>query len=219
MKLYYSPLACSLATRIVLAEAGRDATFMRVDPATKTTADGRDFRQVHPLGLVPTLETDDGSILSENFAVLIHAAQGTPLAAPAQAGELRRWLGFIGTELHKGVFSVFFDPAANDAVRDYALNNSGPRLSLLDEHLQGRQFLLDDFSAADAYLLTILNWAQVTPIDLQPWPAVRAYLERGLSRPSVRDAIALELPLYLEERQRHRERRAAPAPSPSPASP
>ena len=35
MDLYFSPLACSMATRIALYEAGVDATYLEVDPRTK----------------------------------------------------------------------------------------------------------------------------------------------------------------------------------------
>ena len=35
MDLYFSPLACSLATRIALYEAGASANYLEVDPKTK----------------------------------------------------------------------------------------------------------------------------------------------------------------------------------------
>ena len=65
MDLYFSPLACSLATRIALYEAGAAANYLEVDPKTKVVQkDGSDFREVNPLGLVPTLRTDDGLVLT-----------------------------------------------------------------------------------------------------------------------------------------------------------
>ena len=71
MDLYFSPLACSLATRIALYEAGTEANYLEVDPKTKVVQkDGSDFRAVNPLGLVPTLRTDDGTVLTENAAIL-----------------------------------------------------------------------------------------------------------------------------------------------------
>src|SRR6184192_2796211 len=58
MDLYFSPLACSLATRIALYEAGAEANYLEVDPKTKVVQkDGSDFRAVNPLGLVPTLRS------------------------------------------------------------------------------------------------------------------------------------------------------------------
>ena len=43
MNLYFSPLACSLATRIALYEAEAQAQFTQVDTRSKRVADGTDF--------------------------------------------------------------------------------------------------------------------------------------------------------------------------------
>ena len=81
MDLYFSPLACSLATRIALYEAGADANYLEVDPKTKVVQnDGSDFCAVNPLGLVPTLRTDDGMVLTENAAILQYVADRFPNA-------------------------------------------------------------------------------------------------------------------------------------------
>src|SRR5947209_7282758 len=48
--LYFSPLACSMATRICLYEFGIDAQYVQVDTKTKLTQDGADFRAINPLG-------------------------------------------------------------------------------------------------------------------------------------------------------------------------
>ena len=64
MDLYFSPLAGSLAARIALYEAGADARFIEVDSETKRTSDGSDFAEIYPLGLVPLLRLDDGSLLT-----------------------------------------------------------------------------------------------------------------------------------------------------------
>src|SRR5690242_20157818 len=79
MNLYFSPLACSMATRIALYEAGAGAGYLEVDPVTKRVqADGSDFYAVNPLGLVPTLRTDEGTILTENAAILQYVAEQFP---------------------------------------------------------------------------------------------------------------------------------------------
>ena len=84
MDLYFSPLACSLATRIALYEAGAEANYLEVDPKTKVVQnDGSDFRSVNPLGLVPTLRTDDGLVLTENAAILQYVADRFPNAGIA----------------------------------------------------------------------------------------------------------------------------------------
>jgi glutathione S-transferase len=74
------------------------------------------------------------------------------------------------------------------------------RLAYLDRRLAGREFLLDRFSVADAYLATVLNWTQATPeIDVAAYPNVKAYLERMRQRPSVTAALGLEVPLFRAE--------------------
>ena len=69
MDLYFSPMACSLASRISLYEAGaKDVQFVEVDPKTKRTMAGTNYFEIYPLGLVPYLRLEDGSALSENAA-------------------------------------------------------------------------------------------------------------------------------------------------------
>jgi glutathione S-transferase len=59
MELFFSPMACSLASRTVLYEAGAEACFTQVDKA-KRTQDGRDYWQINPMGQVPALRTPQG---------------------------------------------------------------------------------------------------------------------------------------------------------------
>jgi glutathione S-transferase len=211
MDLYFSPLACSLATRISFYEAGAEANFIEVDPKTKEVRkDGSDFRKVNPLGLVPTLRTDDGTVLTENAAILQYVADHFPKAGIATApgmerSKLHQWLCFIGTELHKGLFVPLLDKKASPEVKAYVLEKNLSRLDYLENYLEGREYLLDHFSVADAYLVTIINWTMATPpIELAKWPAVKAYYERLRARPSIAKAIAEEFELYKAEVARHK---------------
>jgi glutathione S-transferase len=206
MDLYFSPLACSMATRVALYEAGAEANYLEVDPPTKRVLnDGSDFRAVNPIGLVPTLRTDDGVVLTENAAILQYVADRFPQSGlGASAGiertRLHQWLCFIGTELHKGLFVPLLDRKASQEAKAYALEKNLSRLDYLDKYLKGREFLLDHFSVADAYLVTVINWAVATPqIELATWPNVKAYHERLRQRPSIAKAIAEEFELYKAE--------------------
>jgi glutathione S-transferase len=209
MELYFSPMACSLASRISLYEAGaNDARFIEVDPKTKRTLSDEDYLQIYPLGLVPLVRLDDGSLLSENAAILQYIAARYPQAELAprddiERARLQQWLCFIGTELHKGLFIPLFDQKAPDGTRVHTLKKYESRLNYLDNHLTGREFLLDRFSVADAYLYTILNWTAPTRVDLTPWPAIKAYHERLQKRPSVAKAFQEEFALYRAELARH----------------
>jgi glutathione S-transferase len=208
VKLYYSPLACSLASRIALYEAGAEAVFIEVDPLTKTTSDGADFRAINPLGLVPTLVIEDGSTLTENAAVLQYIAERFPSAslAPRDAvGRMRlhQWLSFIGTELHKGLYSPLLSTSAPEGAKTFALSKAPSRLSWLATMLEGREYALGSFSIADAYLFAILNWSSVTPVDLKPWTTITSYQRRLRARPSVARAFSEEIQLFTQEQARH----------------
>jgi glutathione S-transferase len=71
MELYFAPLACSMSARIALAEAGAAIDLAEVDThAGRIVATGDDYRAVNPLGYVPALRLDDGTVLTENSAIL-----------------------------------------------------------------------------------------------------------------------------------------------------
>ena len=211
MDLYFSPLACSLATRIAFYEAGAEAKYLEVDPKTKKVLeDGSDFHKVNPLGLVPTLRTDDGTVLTENAAILQYVADHFPTAGIAagpgmERSRLHQWLCFIGTELHKGLFVPLLDKKAGPEVKEWVLAKNLSRLDYLENYLKGRDYLLDHFSVADAYLVTVINWTIATPpVELAKWPTVKAYYERLRARPSIAKAIAEEFELYKAEVARHK---------------
>jgi glutathione S-transferase len=208
MELFFMPLACSMATRISLYEANADATFVYVDGKTKLTDRGEDYRAINPLCLVPTIRTDDGEVIMENAAVLQWIAERYPAAAlgPADAPSrtrLRQWLSFIATELHMKL-QVLLDRSAPDGAKRYALDKLPARLSFVDRHLADREHLLDRFTVADALLVTVLHWTIVTPVKLDEWPSLSAYVGRLRDRPSVARALAEETPMYLREQQTRR---------------
>lgn len=195
MKLYFSPGACSLASHIALLEAGLPFATERVDLGKKVTASGADFRAVNPNGYVPALELDGGGVLTEGPAILQFIADQAPGAQlmPA-AGTVERyrvigWLNFIGTELHKN-FSPLFNKAASEDMRTAGRTNLAHRFGYVARMLEGRAYLAgDQFSVADAYLFTVVNWSGFVGFDLSDWPLLQAHLARIAARPAVQQAL------------------------------
>jgi len=173
--------------------------------------DDSDFYAVNPLGYVPVVRTDDGVVLTENSAILQYVAEqlsasGIGARPGIERSKLQQWLCFIGTELHKGLFTPLLGKNVPAEVKSYTLEKYLSRLDYLDKHLKGREFLLDHFSVADAYLTTVLNWSIATPmIDFAKYPAVKDYLERMKRRPAVAKALAEEFELYKAEIARHKQ--------------
>jgi glutathione S-transferase len=206
VKLYFSPMACSMASRILFYEVGAAAEFVRVDPKTKKLPDGSDYLALNPMGMVPMLVDDDGWQLLENTAILPwiasrHAESGLQPSDPRAAAKVQQWLGFINSELHKAVFIALLSPTADNVIKEDARRLAQRRMDVLDAHLSKSRYLVDSFSAADAYLATVLSWAPHCGIDLARWPHVEKYWTHIAQRPSVDRALKEEWTLYSLERR------------------
>ncbi|WP_306030172.1 glutathione S-transferase N-terminal domain-containing protein [Stappia sp. MMSF_3263] len=91
MKLFYYPGACSLADHIALIEAGLAYRLVGID-REKRTEDGRDFLALNPKGYIPTIEMDDGTILTENQVILTYIAEESGKLLPED--RMLRWRTF-----------------------------------------------------------------------------------------------------------------------------
>ena len=203
MDLYFAPLSCSLATRIALYELDLPAAFHEVTLSTKRlTDDQSDYLAINPKGQVPALRTSSGAILTEGSAVLQYVAdldpehRLAPLPGTFERSLLQQWLNYISTEIHKAVFFTLFNPASPPEAKAFARDILlPPRYDYLVRHLAQRDYVLDTFSVADAYLVTSLNWAAPAGVDLSAWPVLQAYHARIAQRPAVARAIGEELAL------------------------
>jgi glutathione S-transferase len=198
MKLYYSPGACSLSPHIALKEAGLPFDLVKVDLKAKKLEDGRDYNTVNPKGQVPALGLDNGDLLTEGAVIVQMIADSAPQKnlAPAQgSGErykLQEWLNFIASELHKN-FSPMFQPALSDDTKAFFKTRLEGKFKYIDQALAGRDYLMgSQFTVPDAYLFTMLAWAERMGIDISGLPNLVAYKARVAARPKVQEALAAE---------------------------
>lgn len=195
MKLYYSPGACSLAPHIVLHEGGFTFDVEKVDLKSHRTESGKDYYAVNPKGYVPALTLDGGETLTEGVAINLHLAgqkQGAKLAPASGSVEYARmveWMVFISTELHK-TFSPLFSGIGED-VKNVFRNNLAKRFEYVSKELGKKKYLMgEQFTLPDAYLFTILRWANNMKIDVAP--NLREYHDRVAARPKVQEALKME---------------------------
>ncbi|MET4802773.1 glutathione binding-like protein [Bradyrhizobium sp. LB11.1] len=202
LQLYFSPMACSLASRIALMEAGLDARYHQVHLGTKKVADDdSDFRGISSKGAVPVLVLDNGEQLTESAAVLQYIADAKPerglAPRPGEADRyrLQEWLSFIGAEIHKAfLFPTFW--YKDDASLAKPRARIAQTLSVPAAHLADREFLVGQrFTVADAHLTWALLLLRAAGVDIAQWPSLSAYLARMQARPTVREAIATEMAL------------------------
>lgn len=200
MKLYYSAGACSLGAHIVLMESGLPFQAVKADIRNKlVTDDGVDYTKLNPVGYVPTLTLDDGTVLTEFAAIVQYVADQVPekhLAPPNGTMDryrLQSWLSFVATEIHKTVFSIVFNAAMPEGAKKIALQKAGPRLAFIDAALSRNEYLLGrTFSVPDAYCFAAMRWAAPTGLDLAPYPHIGAFMSRMRARPAVQEALRVE---------------------------
>lgn len=198
MKLYYMPGACSLAAHIVANEAGLSPELVKVDGKTKQTDNNDDFLAINPHGYVPALVTQDGDVLTEAQLVVQYLADQKPESGlmPASGNMARyrvqQWLAFISSELHKS-FGVFFKPGATDEAKAASSAHLTKRFTHVDAQLAGKTYLTGDtFTAADAYLWTILGWTRFTGFDLSSFANIQKFMSTVAARPAVQKSLKAE---------------------------
>jgi glutathione S-transferase len=198
MKLYLAPGACSLAVHIALREVGATFDIVTVDLARHTLPDGSDYRTISPRGYVPLLELGDGSRHTEAAALLQHVADtDAKQALIGSHGSARRlavieWLAYVASELHKGFSPWLWHKETAESTRQSVKARLAEHFAELNALLGQRDFLAGEYSVADAYAYTILNWTNFLGLPLTAYPQLRAYMARVAARPAVRAALAAE---------------------------
>lgn len=191
MKLYFSPGACGLASQMILREAGLKFELVKVDLASKTYGEGKDFNAVNPKGYIPVLEFDSGERLTEGAAILQWVADQVPEKnLIPKAGTMERyraieWLNYIATEVHKSFSPLFGAMKAKEEVPERMISTLLRRLSYVNEQLSKTPYLMgEQFTVADAYLYNVARWARVMKVDISEMKGLVAFLERVSERPS-----------------------------------
>lgn len=197
MKLYWFPGACSQAPHIIAREAGVPIEFVKVDPKRGTTETGDDYRKKNPLGLVPLLELDDGTLLTEAAVLVQYLSDLKPAAGLMAAhGTLARVqqqsrLNFIATEVHKS-FRPLIKGGPPDA-QSYALDLLPPAFDVVASWLVGREWLTGSaFGVVDAYFSVVFGWTRFIKYDTTRWPSLVDHLQRVRAREQVREALRAE---------------------------
>ncbi len=203
LKLYGMPGACSLAPHIALEEAGIPYEFHLV---RKTEPSFDEVRKLNPMGQVPVMVFDDGTVLTQNAAMLAWIAAQAPAAALLpKEGTLERaradeWIAFLGTTVHPSYTPIFnqanavSDPAHFDDARKVAIERLQRGLAIAEARLgSGPWALGEKFSAVDPYLYVFFSWvAPVAKLDRAPYPNLLRHADALKARPAAQRAFAAE---------------------------
>lgn len=199
MELFYSPGACSLAPHIVLREAGQAFSLRKVDTVRHVIASsGADYYAINPKGMVPVLQLNDGNRLSEGpvIAQFVADQAGATALMPAPGSlaryRVQEWQNYITSELHKS-FTPLFHPDLETAAKKTLSAVLRRKLEWVDSQLAETPFLTgDNFTAADAYLFTVLGWTRQIGIQIAELRHLQRFMAMVAQRPAVREAMMAE---------------------------
>ncbi len=209
LQLYSLNTPNGVKVSIMLEEIGLPYEPHLVDIAKNETWT-EEFLSLNPNGKIPAIIDPDGPggkplALFESGAILLYLAEKTGRLMPAdprQRWETIQWVFFqmaaIGPMFGQvGYFNRFAGKAIEDKrpLQRY-LDESKRLLGVLETRLEGREWIMGDYSIAD---VATLGWVRnlVTfyeAAELVGFDALRnvpAWLERGLARPAVQRGLEI----------------------------
>jgi glutathione S-transferase len=178
--------------RLMLARTGIRYERREISVTDRSDRENLIGRTANPALRVPTLHLDDGRFLAESCAIIWFLAEGTPML-PADAFEraqVLQWMFFEQYEHEPNIAVARFwlhlggqeqiDPMA------LAAKQEGGRRALqaMELHLSTRAFFVAErFTIADISLYAYTHVADEAGIDMRPYPAIAAWLERVAAQP------------------------------------
>jgi len=192
VRLYDSPVSGNCyKVRLLFAHLGIAYERRTVDVADRSDRPEL-LGGLNPALRVPTLILDDGRPLAESGAILWYFGEGTrfvPDEAYERAQTLQ-WMFFEQYDHEPALAVVRFwlrysgrPEAFADRVEERTA--AGYRaLDAMERHLDGRAYLVGDaLTLADLVLYAYTHVAAEGGFDLEPYPAIRAWLDRVAAEP------------------------------------
>jgi len=147
---------------------------------------------LNPARRVPTLVLDDGRPLAESNAILWYLGDGTAYVPEGryERAQVLQWQFFEQYQHEPSIAVVRFLLAYSgeaekhaDRIREQTVNGY-TALDAMERHLTGRTFLIGErYSIADISLYAYTHVAHEGGFDLEPYPAIRGWLERVAAQP------------------------------------
>ena len=202
MKLFYSPNACSLATHIVLEEAGADYE-LAATPVREGAQLRPEYLAINPKARVPALAVD-GGVLTETPALLAYIAQTHPAAKlaplddPFEFARMQGFNNYISSTLHVAFAHIFRGARwADDEKAVEAMAAKGPEVvgksfTLIESLMTGPWVMGEAYTTPDPYLYVMCRWSPRGGVDIADYPKIHAHMQRIAERPAVQRALEQE---------------------------
>jgi len=150
------------------------------------------YLAMNPNGRVPLLQVGPDNWLPESDAILYYLADGTSFfpADRLQRAQVMQWM-FFEQYSHEPYIAVarfichYLPPEHERRAELPRLRERGHQaLKVMEQHLEQRTFFVGErYSIADIALFAYTHVADAGGIGLEPYPAVRHWLDRVRSQP------------------------------------
>jgi glutathione S-transferase len=196
LKLYFAPGSCSMASHIVLEEAGEEYEGQRVDLAGGEQR-SEAYLKMNPQGRVPLLRLDTGEMLAENTAILPYLGKRFGLwpTDPVAEAKALSVIGFFAASVHPAHAHVnrperyAADASAFATIRDTNLKTFHGYLQQIDGRLAGREWFGDQYSVLDPYGFVFYTWGVRRELPMRELKNYTAFRDRMLQRPAVQRVV------------------------------
>lgn len=201
MKFYMTPGSCTTGIHILLEEIDEPFEVYIVNLPNGDHFKP-DYVAINPKSTIPTLVCDDGTVLTEWTAIAYWLARRYPRAKllPADLeGETRaiEMTSYAVNTIHMQGFARIFttgtftaNAADHPAVQAKGRDIIDMAFRIVDQALDGRDYVTGGFSIADAALFYVSFWADKLKIDMPD--RLLAHYQRMRARPVVRRVLAEE---------------------------
>jgi glutathione S-transferase len=192
---YHNPMSRGRIVHWMLEEIG-------VPYATKVVSFDRgenktpEFLALNPMGKIPTI-VHRGVVVTEAAAICTYLADAFPHAELApraddpRRGTYLRWLFFGAGCVEPALIDKMFARPPVDRPAALGYGSYEATLSALEQAVAPGWILGAEFSAADVYIGSQINWGLMTK-GLEPRPAFQRYAARCAERPALQRVTAAD---------------------------
>lgn len=178
--------------RLLLSMLGQPFEYIERDIMKGETRTAEYIEKINPNGKIPALVLDDGRVLAESNAILNYLAEGTNFIPVDrfERAEMMGWLFFEQYD-HEPNIAVLISWHAFKGLPEHAdifvpmKEAAGKRaLDLMEKRLSAHNWLVgESLTIADIALYAYTHRAELGKISLEPYPGIRAWLDRFAALP------------------------------------
>jgi glutathione S-transferase len=201
LTFYFAPMSTATLAEIAIEELALPCERVKLDLKkgdTKTPA----FTKLNPNQKVPVI-VHDGTPIFESTAITMYLGETFgvekklyPAPGPKR-GEAMKWIVWTNVTLGDAVYrwarnTQEWLPAErrNAKEGEAAQKDIAELLGMLDDALKGKQFLLDDYTLADAHVNSFIDWLRYMKIDMSAFANLGAWSARCSERPAYKAVMA-----------------------------